>query len=163
MRAHWAIVFLALAIAACPLLWLVTRKHQPRPLGLTIGVLTAGGILCASSLLARSDAANGESLFTITTNFAALIVAAVIIAASLIDERRAVFWLGSLYLVLLILSRFLEYETSLLVKSAAFLACGVAVIFAGVSYEQYLRRNTPRTQANQPLTDAKPTGGKIFE
>jgi len=45
-----------------------------------------------------------------------------------------------LYLVLLILSRFLEYETSLLVKSAAFVACGVAVIVAGVSYEQYLRR-----------------------
>jgi general stress protein CsbA len=76
-----------------------------------------------------------------------LILAAVIIGASLIDERRAVFWLGSLYLVLLILSRFLEYETSLLVKSAAFLACGVAVILAGISYEKYLRRHIRRIAA----------------
>jgi hypothetical protein len=57
----------------------------------------------------------------------------------LIDERRLAFWLGSLYLVLLILSRFLEYETSLLVKSVAFLACGVTVIIAGIQYEIYLR------------------------
>jgi len=42
----------------------------------------------------------------------------------------------------LILTRFLEYETSLLVKSAAFLACGVAVIFAGMKYEQYIRRKS---------------------
>jgi hypothetical protein len=58
----------------------------------------------------------------------------------LIDEQRVVFWLGSLYMVLLILSRFLEYETSLMVKAAAFLACGIAVILAGMSYERYLRR-----------------------
>jgi uncharacterized membrane protein len=162
MRAYWAIVFVALTIAGVGL-WFAMRRRQARPLGLTIGVLTAGGILCASSLMARADAANGESLFTITTNFAALIAAAVIIAVSLIDERRAVFWLGSLYLVQLILARFLEYNTSLLVKSAAFLACGVAVIVAGVSYEQFLRRNRPRPVVEQPLTDAKGRGGRIFE
>jgi len=162
MSAYWAIVFFVLAIVGV-VLWFARRGHQTRSLALTVGVLTAGGILCASSLMARADAPNGETLFTITTNFAALIVAAVVIAASLIDERRAVFWLGSLYLVQLILSRFLEYETSLLVKSAAFLACGVAVIVAGVGYEQYLRRNRPRAEADQPLTEAKGTGGKIFE
>jgi Na+-transporting NADH:ubiquinone oxidoreductase subunit NqrB len=107
---------------------------------LTTAGVVVGGILCASSLLARESVANGEFLFTVTSNFAALLLGAVMITVSLIEERRAVFWLGALYLVLIILSRFLEYETSLLVKSAAFLACGIAVIFAGISYETYMRR-----------------------
>jgi peptidoglycan/LPS O-acetylase OafA/YrhL len=114
-------------------------------------VLLAGGILCASSLLsgASANVTNGEFLFTVTTNLTALILAAIIICVGLIEERRLAFWLGSLYLVLLILSRFLEYETSLLVKSAAFLACGVTVIIAGISYEKYLRHKAAGIEAGQ--------------
>jgi hypothetical protein len=81
-----------------------------------------------------------------------LVLAAVIIGVGLIEERRLAFWLGSLYLVLLILSRFLEYETSLLLKSAAFLACGVAVIVAGISYEKYLRRNAASSEGDKGET-----------
>ena len=139
MRSLWAVLFFTIAIALS--LFMLGRRIQTQPL-LTAGVLLAGAILCASSLLSGSTAniSNGEFLFTVATNLAALILAAIIIGVGLIDERRLAFWLGSLYLVLLILSRFLEYETSLLVKSAAFLACGVAVIIAGISYETYLRR-----------------------
>ena len=142
MRSLWAILFFTIAIALS--LFMLGRRIQNQPL-LTAGVLLAGAILCASSLLSGSTAniSNGEFLFTVATNLAALILAAIIIGVGLIDERRLAFWLGSLYLVLLILSRFLEYETSLLVKSAAFLACGVAVIIAGISYETYLRRKAP--------------------
>jgi hypothetical protein len=139
MRSLWAVLFFTIAIALS--LFILGRRIQNQPL-LTAGVLLAGAILCASSLLSGSTAniSDGEFLFTVATNLAALILAAIIIGIGLIDERRLAFWLGSLYLVLLILSRFLEYETSLLVKSAAFLACGVAVIVAGISYETYLRR-----------------------
>ena len=137
MRSIWAFLFVSLAIVFSLLMWRRARETQPL---LTAGVLLAGGILCASSLLSGASVSNEEFLFTITTNLAALIVAAVIIGVGLIDERRLAFWLGSLYLVLLILSRFLEYETSLLLKSAAFVACGVTVIIAGISYEKYLRR-----------------------
>jgi uncharacterized membrane protein len=139
MRSLWAVLFFTIAIALS--LFMLGRRIQNQPL-LTAGVLLAGAILCASSLLSGSTAniSDGEFLFTVATNLAALILAAIIIGIGLIDERRLAFWLGSLYLVLLILSRFLEYETSLLVKSAAFLACGVAVIVAGISYETYLRR-----------------------
>ena len=139
MRSLWAFLFFSLSIAFSLVMWGKSKQTQQL---LTAGVLLAGGILCASSLLSGQSAniGNGEFLFTVTTNLAALILAAIIIGVGLIDERRLAFWLGSLYLVLLILSRFLEYETSLLVKSAAFLACGVTVIIAGISYEKYLHR-----------------------
>jgi uncharacterized membrane protein len=135
-RSSWAIVFLVLSLAALLGLQRTGKRSQ---VWLTAGSVLVGGILCASSLLAWGNV-DGEFLFTVTSNVAALLLGAVLISVSLIEERRAVFWLGSLYLVLIILSRFLEYETSLLVKSAAFLACGVAVIFAGISYERHLRR-----------------------
>ena len=140
MRSIWAFVFFSLSIAISLFAWRRAKRSQ---LLLTVGVLLVGGILCASALLygASANTIDGEFLFTTATNLAALILAAVVIGVGLLDERRSAFWLGSLYLVLLILSRFLEYETSLLVKSAAFLACGIAVIVGGISYEKYLRRN----------------------
>ncbi|MGH9908432.1 MAG: hypothetical protein ACRD8U_22950, partial [Pyrinomonadaceae bacterium] len=147
MRSLWAFLFISLSIAFSLLMWGRAKQSQ---LLLTLGVLVVGGILCASSLLSgATNLSDGEFLFTVTTNLAALILAAIIIGVGLIDERRLAFWLGSLYLVLLILSRFLEYDTSLLVKSAAFLACGVTVIIAGISYEKYLRRNTAGIEAGQ--------------
>jgi uncharacterized membrane protein len=148
MRSLWAFLFFLLAITFSLLMW--GRAIQTQRL-FTAGILLAGGILCASSLLhgASANTSDGEFLFTVTTNLAALILAAIIIGVGLIDERRLAFWLGSLYVVLLILSRFLEYETSLLVKSAVFLTCGVAIIVAGISYEKYLRRKTTGTEASK--------------
>ncbi len=148
MRSLWAFLFFALSIAVSLVAW---RRVEGSQLLLTAGGLLVGGILCVSSLLAGATAnvMDGEFFFTATTNLAALILAAVIIGVGLIDERRLAFWLGSLYLVLLILSRFLEYETSLLVKSAAFLACGVAVIVAGITYEKYLRRNAGTNEGSK--------------
>jgi uncharacterized membrane protein len=134
------ILFLAFSVAA---LFRLLRRERQTQLWLMIGVLSVGSLLICASVI------NREIPFTIITNLAALILSAVIIGISLIDEQRVVFWLGSLYLVLLILSRFLEYETSLLVKSAAFLACGIAVILAGISYERYLRRKDPSVEGDK--------------
>ena len=148
MRSLWAFLFVSLSIAISIFAW---RRAKPDRLLLTVGVVLVGVILCASSLLSAASTNNtdGEFLFTVTTNLAALILAAVIIGVGLIDERRLAFWLGSLFVVLLILSRFLEYETSLLIKSAAFLACGVTVIVAGISYEKYLRRNAMSIESSK--------------
>lgn len=52
---------------------------------------------------------------------------------------RAPFWWGLVVLTLQILSRVLEYETGLLVKSLVFVACGVGVIFVGLWFERYVR------------------------
>ncbi len=101
-----------------------------------IGTLAATLLLFGCALLSRS----GQSLPTLAANVAALVIAAVALGIGILDERRIAFWAGALYLVLLIVSRFLEYETSLLLKSAAFIVCGAVVMFAGVTYERFLHR-----------------------
>ena len=37
-------------------------------------------------------------------------------------------------------SRFLEYQTSLLLKAAVFTACGIGLIIAGVAFENHLKK-----------------------
>lgn len=52
---------------------------------------------------------------------------------------RPPFWWGLVVLTLQILSRVLEYETGLLVKSMVFVACGIGVILVGLWFERYVR------------------------
>jgi uncharacterized membrane protein len=52
---------------------------------------------------------------------------------------RAPFWWGLVMLTLQILSRVLEYETGLLVKSLVFVGCGVGFIVVGLWFEHYVR------------------------
>ncbi|MBP5973858.1 DUF2157 domain-containing protein [Brasilonema sp. CT11] len=52
--------------------------------------------------------------------------------------KRQAFWGGIVLITLQILSRMLEYETALLLKSLVFVLCGIAVILAGLWFERYL-------------------------
>lgn len=52
---------------------------------------------------------------------------------------RMPFWWGLVLLTLQILSRVLEYETGLLIKSLVFVLCGVGVIAIGLWFERYVR------------------------
>lgn len=135
----WTFVFLALSIAG---LLVIMRDRQQSDQRFVIGVLAAAALLFGSGLLTLAGFSPRLILLVATSNLAALILGSVMVGLGLAYEQRALFWLGSLYIVLLILSRFLELETSLLVKSVAFLACGVAVIVAGVRYEAYIRRKS---------------------
>lgn len=54
--------------------------------------------------------------------------------------RNGRFWYGLLLVNLDVLSRFLEYDTNLLIKAGAFLLAGVAVIAGGVWFERRKRR-----------------------
>ena len=141
MNYYWAIPTVVIAVIG---LLLVARMMQEinasgsRKL-LVFGISVASGILIACALIGGANRGD-VALLTISVNIAALIIAAVAIAIGVMDERRIAFWAGTLFTVMLILSRFLEYETSLLTKSAAFTLCGVAMIGAGISYENHLRR-----------------------
>ena len=56
----------------------------------------------------------------------------------MIDRR--LFWFGVILAGVILASRFLEYETNLMIKSAVFLACGVAVLLVGVKFEMHLKK-----------------------
>lgn len=66
-----------------------------------------------------------------------------LLASSLVYDgiatgQRQTFWAGMVLLTLQILSRLLEFETGLLLKSLVFSFCGLAVILAGLWFERHL-------------------------
>ena len=72
-------------------------------------------------------------------NLACLGWAGVCLLRGLADASRSAFWSGAILAFLIIVARFFEFDTSLMQKSAAFLACGAGTIYAGIKYEAYLR------------------------
>jgi uncharacterized membrane protein len=73
-------------------------------------------------------------------NLGCFTLCAGLIAGSFRTESRGLFWAGIIFTALVITSRFLEYETGLLIKAVIFIVCGVGIILAGVGFENYLKR-----------------------
>lgn len=61
------------------------------------------------------------------------------IRQGLAEANRGLFWCGLVLLALHILSRMLEYETGLLLKSLSFVLCGLGVILFGLWFERNVR------------------------
>lgn len=68
--------------------------------------------------------------------------------------NRHTFWGGMLLLVLGIISRMLEYDTGLLLKSIVFVICGVGVMLAGLWFERNAR---PGNRAALPTSSQEGT------
>jgi uncharacterized membrane protein len=83
---------------------------------------------------------NDDVSIIASINMSCLVLAAGLIRNSFELENRGMFWAGILFVTLIITSRFLEYETDLLIKAAIFTACGIALIVAGVGFENYLKK-----------------------
>ncbi|GAB4369909.1 MAG: hypothetical protein Kow00121_10160 [Elainellaceae cyanobacterium] len=66
--------------------------------------------------------------------------------------QRHTFWGGMVLLVLGIVTRMLEYNTDLLLKSIVFAICGVSVIGAGLWFERNARPRRLRSQPSQEGT-----------
>jgi uncharacterized membrane protein len=75
---------------------------------------------------------------TIIFNLLLLSLAIMLISQSIKEGQRFNFWLGILLLILQIFSRMFEYNTDLILKAIALVACGVAAILAGLWFERYL-------------------------
>ncbi|MFZ2961121.1 MAG: DUF2157 domain-containing protein [Candidatus Ozemobacteraceae bacterium] len=88
---------------------------------------------------------SGEGFQVFLVNIAALLLAAAEIRSGMDEASRVQFWSGALLIFLIIVARFLEYETSLLFKSLAFLACGILMIYGGTRYEAYLKEREGRS------------------
>ena len=132
----WRHVALYAASAAAVALWAIEARRRifATRLGrLAVGLLAACAFLAATLLTWNTAAA------TILANAALLVLVVALVADGVTAVARGTFWCGVLLAALMIVSRFLEYETGLMIKAAVFVACGVALIVLGVKFENYAR------------------------
>ncbi|MDD5064065.1 MAG: DUF2157 domain-containing protein [Phycisphaerae bacterium] len=142
----WTILVAVVYIIAV-LMWIYVFKsmlsdRRLRPISISMLVST---ILLLSGIIIKifpqgSRADNDYFSLIITANIACLALCVGLIINSYRAENRGIFWAGILLTALIITSRFLEYETDLLLKAAVFTGCGIGLILAGVSFENYLKK-----------------------
>lgn len=121
--------------------WLYLGWRQPRPWRLDGLSATVLGFLCiTATLLFITFVAGPIPIFATTImNILLAVLSLGMMREGLGSGSRTPFWWGLVMLTLQILSRVLEYETGLLVKSLVFVICGVGVIAVGLWFERYVR------------------------
>lgn len=113
--------------------------------GLVASALIISGIITAEFLPRSSGQYSDYSIvdcfwIVVLFNLGCFALCAGLVAGSFRTESRGLFWAGIIFTALVITSRFLEYETGLLIKAVIFIACGISIILAGVGFENYLKR-----------------------
>ncbi len=103
-----------------------------RPYGVILFICTllvAGGTLLPEP----------EVPLAMLANLALVLVAGWSIVVSMNTFDRRAYWAGATLIGLVIVSRFIEYQTGLLTKAVVFTLCGVAVIVFGLAFERRAR------------------------
>ncbi len=108
-------------------------------------VLIVSGVITAGFLPHSSGQYSDYSIvdcfwIVVLFNLGCFALCVGLIAGSFRTESRSLFWAGIIFTALVITSRFLEYETGLLIKAVIFITCGISIILAGVGFENYLKR-----------------------
>jgi uncharacterized membrane protein len=120
------------------------RRDDVDPLARGEAMLLAATVLALGAGLSL-EAGRGA---VVVANLALAFLAIGRIVRGLSWLARGPFWEGMAVAGVLVASRFLEIETRLWLKGAAFIACGVLVIAAGVAFE---RRRARREEVNHAL------------
>jgi uncharacterized membrane protein len=128
----------------------LVRSSRTRSGRLRVNLNTAiiGSFLAIAGLLLYWDTEISpiQIFATFISNVLLALLGIGTIRESLGTGDRRPFWFGIILLALQILSRLLEYETGLLLKSLVFVLCGVGIIAAGLWFERYVRTITPSPQ-----------------
>lgn len=121
--------------------WVYLGWHSRRSWRLDALSATILGFLLITALLFFATFVAGPLPILATTvmNILLAVLTLGLMREGLGSGSRAPFWWGLTMLTLQILSRVLEYETGLLVKSLVFVACGIGVIVVGLWFERYVR------------------------
>ncbi len=120
------------------------RRDDVDPLARGEAMLLAATVLAVVAGLSL-EAGRGA---TVVANLALAFLAIGRIVRGLSWLARGPFWEGMGVAGVLVASRFLEIETRLWLKGAAFIACGVLVLVAGVAFE---RRRAHREEVDHAL------------
>jgi uncharacterized membrane protein len=96
------------------------------------------------------------AIATFTFNVLLFLIATGFLREGLAEGQRRLFWSGMVLLTLQVLSRMLEYDTGLLLKSLVFLLCGIAVIVIGLWFERHVRvLNRPTLPASSTSSSSE--------
>jgi hypothetical protein len=139
-----ALVVLPLLAAAVAALAAGLRRDDVDPLARGEAMLLAATVLALGAGLSL-EAGRGAA---VVANLSLAFLAIGRIVRGLSWLARGPFWEGMAVSGALVASRFLEIETHLWLKGAAFIGCGVLVIVAGVAFE---RRRAQREEVNHAL------------
>ena len=95
--------------------------------------------MVASPLLVSGAGFINDIALVTIANVLFLLLATLLVWAARLFEDRRLFWSGVSMAAVFVVSRTLEYETGLLIKSAVFITCGAGVMIAGAMFEKYLK------------------------
>jgi uncharacterized membrane protein len=134
-------VLLGLVYVGAAVSWLAALNRAPgegerrmiRPLSM----------LAATLLVTAGIAAGHDVVLTVMANLALVGIAGGLLWDAVAAGHRREFWMGLGLLSLVMVSRFLEWDTHLMVKSAVFVLCGIGVVLGGVRFEKRLKGDKP--------------------
>lgn len=132
------------SLALCQWWYLVRgerRGSRYRGLNGTSGAI-AGALIVTAAVIVLSFRIPAP-VVTYIFNVQLFLLAAGLIQGGLSRGGRGAFWSGMVLLVLQIISRMLEYDTGLLLKSLVFVLCGIGAIAASLWFERHLSRLKP--------------------
>jgi uncharacterized membrane protein len=130
------VVLLGIVYIAAAASWFAALKRPSGEGARRVKHLT---MLVAALLVTAGIAVGHNILLSVTANLALLAIAGGLLWEAVVAGQRQEFWLGLGLLVLVIVSRFLEWDTHLMVKSAVFILCGIGVTLGGVRFEKHLK------------------------
>jgi uncharacterized membrane protein len=137
------IVLVVLTLLQWVYLFQANRSLRPGRLDPTNGVLLSFLVIMATLAFWHWSISPIQIIATYIINALLFLLASGLIREAIAQERRLWFWGGMVLITLQIISRTFEYETGLLLKSIAFLLCGVGVIIIGLWFERYVRNLNP--------------------
>ncbi len=137
-REHWRGPPLVWVSAALPLGLYVAgflrRGEGTWHRGTPVGAVA----LFAAPLLLLAAIPGGMTL-AVVSNAVLVAISGVAIATAVESLDRGPFWMGSVLAGVVIVTRFLEFETDLWLKALAFIGAGVALLTFGVAFERRLQ------------------------
>ena len=123
-------------VAVALFIWPAFRERRSRPADPFTLTAFWGCFLVPLALVPEDP----ELWGALAANLVLAILVLLAITSSVRTLERGLFWIGALLGGVVILSRFLEFETELWLKAIVFLACGVAVLVVGRLFERHRLR-----------------------
>jgi uncharacterized membrane protein len=117
----------------------LARRRRGWGLSQTDGMMLLMLVTIAALVTWHWSIAPIMEMATFLANVLLFLLAIAFMRDGLARGERRLFWSGLTLVALQILSRLLEYDTALLLKSLAFLLCGIGVIGVGLWFERYVR------------------------